>query len=236
MALSDFLARFSVVEELIKHREAFFKSLMEGKKLRAYFINSNVAIIVFAAVYGATMGVSPGGLQVFYDAVKVPILLLISLYVTVPSYYVLSSLFGGGSSFSQMVILLLASLTVMSTVLLALVPINLFFILTTANATQSAYAFLVILNVVMFALAGLFALAFLLSGFMTMYPGIGWAPAFLVGSIIFMLVGTQLAWVLRPYFHSYPQFIRPVESNFYIAMIELVIRFVRSLFGFRGID
>ena len=229
MSLSTFLARFSVVEEFIKRREEFFKNLMEEKGLKAYFVNSNLAIIVFSGVYGATMGVYPGGLQVFYDALKVPMLLLISLYITVPSYYVLSSLFGGKHSFSQMVILLLSSLTVMSAVLLALVPLNLFFILTTANATYSSYAFLVILNVAIFTIAGLFALVYLLRGFATMYPGIGWTPAFFVGSIIFMFVGTQLSWVLRPYFHYYPQFVRPVEKNFYIAMIELIFRFLRGV-------
>ncbi|MDH5267068.1 MAG: hypothetical protein OEW62_05235, partial [Candidatus Bathyarchaeota archaeon] len=180
--------------------------------------------------YGATMGVYPSGLQVFYDPVKIPMLLLISLYITVPSYYVLSSLFGGKHSFSQMVILLLSSVMVMSIVLLALVPLNLFFILATANVTYSTYAFLVILNVAIFALAGLFALVYLLRGFATMYPGIGWTPAFFVGSIIFMFVGTQLSWVLRPYFHYYPQFVRPVEKNFYIAMIELIFRFLRGVY------
>jgi hypothetical protein len=229
VSLSNFLARFSVVEEFIKRREEFFKNLMEEKGLKAYFVNSNLAIIVFSGVYGATMGVYPGGLQVFYDAVKVPMLLLFSLYITVPSYYVLSSLFGGKHSFSQIVILLLSSLTVMSTVLLALVPLNLFFILTTANATYSSYAFLVILNVAIFTIAGFFALVYLLRGFATMYPGIGWTPAFFVGSIIFMFVGTQLSWVLRPYFHYYPQFVRPVEKNFYIAMIELIFRFLRGV-------
>jgi hypothetical protein len=229
VSLSNFLARFSVVEEFIKRREEFFKNLIEEKGLKAYFVNSNLAIIVFSGVYGATMGVYPGGLQVFYDAVKVPMLLLFSLYITVPSYYVLSSLFGGKHSFSQIVILLLSSLTVMSTVLLALVPLNLFFILTTANATYSSYAFLVILNVAIFTIAGFFALVYLLRGFATMYPGIGWTPAFFVGSIIFMFVGTQLSWVLRPYFHYYPQFVRPVEKNFYIAMIELIFRFLRGV-------
>ena len=82
---------------------------------------------------------------------------------------------------------------------------------------------------VIFTLAGLFTLAYLLSGFMKMYPGIGWAIAFFVGSIIFMFVGTQLAWVLRPYFHYYPQFVRPVEKNFYIAMIEMIIRLLRGV-------
>jgi hypothetical protein len=111
--------------------------LMEEKRLKAYFVNSNPAIIVFSAVYGATMGVYPGGVQIFYDAVKIPMLLLISSYLTAPSYYVLSSLFGGRRSFSQLLILLLSRLTIMSTILLALVTINLFFIFTSANATYS---------------------------------------------------------------------------------------------------
>jgi len=64
---------------------------------------------------------------------------------------------------------------------------------------------------------------------MTLCPGIGWTPAFFVGSIIFMFVGTQLAWVLRPYFHYYPQFVRPFEKNFYVAMIELIIRLLRGM-------
>ncbi|UCE28657.1 MAG: hypothetical protein JSV85_05105 [Candidatus Bathyarchaeota archaeon] len=229
MSRSNFLARFSVVEEFIKRRKEFFENLVEEKELKTYFVNSNLTIIVFSAVYGATMGVYPGGPQVLYDAAKIPMLLLFSLYITAPSFYVLSSLFGGKYSFSQVMILLLSSLTVMSTVLLALVPLNLFFILTTANTTYSTYAFLVILNVAIFALAGFFALEFLLRGFVTIYPGMSWIPAFFVGSIIFILVGTQLAWVLRPYFHYYPQFVRPVENNFYIAMVELIFRLIRGI-------
>jgi hypothetical protein len=83
--------------------------------------------------------------------------------------------------------------------------------------------------VAIFTIAGFFALVYLLRGFATMYPGIGWTPAFFVGSIIFMFVGTQLSWVLRPYFHYYPQFVRPVEKNFYIAMIELIFKFLRGV-------
>ncbi|UCG45731.1 MAG: hypothetical protein JSV58_02855 [Candidatus Bathyarchaeota archaeon] len=230
MSEPSLLARFSVINKFIKHRDDFITNLIKQRNLKDYFINSNLAIITFSAVYGATMGIYPGGIQVLYSALKIPMLLLIALYVTAPSYYVMSSLFGGRHSFSQMVILLLSSLTVMSTVLLALVPINLFFILTTANSTYSSYAFLVILNVIIFALAGLFALVYLLRGFLSMYPGISWTAAFFVGSIIFMFVGTQLAWVLRPYFHYYPQFIRPIEKNFYVAMVELVFNL------FRGID
>ena len=222
MSQLRFLRAPTVVEEFIKRRDEFFKNLMEEKQLSAYFVNSNLAVAIFSAVYGATMGFYAGGLQIVYDAIKIPLLLLISVYITVPSYYVLSSLLGGKISFRQMVVLLLSGLTVMSVVLVALVPVNLFFIFTTANATYTTYAFLVLLNTVIFALAGLFALAFLLKGFSTVYSGSEWIFAFLVGSVIFMFVGTQLAWVLRPYFHYYPGFIRPLEKNFYVALIELI--------------
>jgi len=42
-----------------------------------------------------------------------------------------------------------------------------------------------------------------------------------------MFVGTQLAWVVRPYFNYYEAFIRPPKKNFYVAMIELVVRLLR---------
>ena len=174
------------------------------------------------------MELHPGGLQILYDAIKIPMLLLISLYITAPSFYVLTSILGGRRSLSQVVVLLLSSLTVMSVILLALIPVNLFFLLTTANATYSTYAFIVLLNVLIFALAGFFALVHLLRGFMALYPGGAWVLSFLIGGFIFIFVGTQLAWVLRPYFHYYEGFIRPPEKNFYVAMIELIFRLLRG--------
>jgi hypothetical protein len=219
---------FSVVEEYLKRRQEFIGNLIEERHLKAYFINSNVTVIVLSAVYGAIMGLYAGGLQILYDAVKIPMLLLISLYITAPSFYVLTSLLGGRRSFSQVVVLLLSGLTVMSTILIALIPVNLFFLLTTANSTYSAYAFLVLLNVLIFAIAGFFALVYLLRGFMALYPSGEWILSFLIGGFIFIFVGTQLAWVLRPYFHYYEAFIRPPERNFYVAIIELIFKAFRG--------
>jgi len=225
-----FLEIFSVVEEFVKRRDEFLKNLMDEKELKRYFVNSNLAIVVLTVIYGATMGTYPGGLQILYDAVKIPMLLLISLYLTAPSYYVLCSILGGKRTVLQMVVLLLSGFTVMSTVLLALVPVNLFFILTTADTTFTSYAFVVLLNIGIFSLAGFFALAHLVIGFKKMYQEANWTPAFLAGSLILMFVGTQLAWILRPYFHYDPQFIRPVERNFYIALIELIVRLLRGIY------
>jgi len=228
MSRQRVLQVFSVIEEYLKRRQEFISNLIEGRQLKDYFINSNVSIIVLSAVYGAIMGLYPSGLQILYDAVKIPMLLLISLYITVPSFYVLTSLLGGRRSFSQVVVLMLSSVTVMSTILLALVPVNLFFILTTPNATSSTEAFIILLNVLIFALAGIFALIYLLRGFMALYPGGEWILSFLIGSFIFVFVGTQLAWVLRPYFHYHGYFISPPEKNFYIAIIDLIFKALRG--------
>jgi len=104
----------------------------------------------------------------------------------------------------------------------------LFFLLTTANASSSTEAFLILLNVLIFALAGFFALVYWLRGFMALYSGGEWILYFLIGSFIFIFVGTQLAWVLRPYFHYRGYFIGPPEKNFYIAVIELIFRMLRG--------
>jgi len=220
------LKAFSVVEEFIKRRDGFLKNLTEETNLKNYFVNSTFAILVFSAVYGATMGIYSGGLQIVYSAIKIPILLLVSFYLTVPSYYVLSLLLGGKGTLGQTVVLLLSSFTIMSAVLIALVPVNLFFIITTTKSSTT-YAFTVLLNIAIFALGGFFTLAYFIKGAETLYrePSENWKPAFLLGSIILMFVGTQLAWVLRPYFNYYPSFIRPLESNFYTAVIELSLQF-----------
>src|SRR5207244_7953439 len=116
--------------------------------------NANRCTILFAAIYGATMGALPGGLQILYNVIKIPLLLLISLYVALPTYYVLDAFSGGDISLRQTAAVILSSFSIMSIVLLAFVPVNLFFILTTPGQGFQTYAFIVLLNVGIFAIAG----------------------------------------------------------------------------------
>jgi hypothetical protein len=217
------LRAFSIVDELIKRRDEFYQNLVEGKGFKNYFIGSTLSILLFSFLYGLTMGFYSGGLQIVYSAIKIPILLLVSLYLVLPTYYLLYSLLGGKRSLNQTVILLLSSITIMATVLIALLPVNLFFIITAVKSSLT-YAFTVLLNITIFALGGVFALHYFIKGAKKLYqdPGENWKPAFLLGSLVLIFVGTQMAWVLRPYFNYFPQFIRPLESNFYTAVSELI--------------
>lgn len=249
------------VETVLKNRRQLFANIHDKRNLTDYFIDFQIAIFLFAFIYGASMGFFSGlGIQVFYSALKIPLLLFLTLYICIPTFYVLDSLSGGALSFRQMLTILLAGFTIMATILVAFLPVTAFFLLTTSD-----YSFIVLLTLAVFALGGMGAIIYFLQGYFTIYrletePGpqitdSGKCPqcrrkikedqAFcpscgtrimydadkgfrasslpiLIGVLVLIFVGTQLAWILRPYFHFYPFFIRPLGGNFYLAMLELI--------------
>ncbi len=163
-----------VAEDLLRRRKDVFASIKGGQNLNRFLLNANLCTIFFAAIYGATMGALPGGLQILYNIIKIPLLLLISLYVALPTYYVLDAFSGGDVSLRQTASVLVSSFAIMSIVLLAFVPVNLFFILTTPGQGFSTYSFIVLLNVGIFTIAGAAGLTYQFSGMEsihTRWPG-----------------------------------------------------------------
>ena len=92
-----------------------------------------------------------------YSAAKVPMLFFLTLIVTFPSLYVFNALVGSRLSFRTVLRLLVAALGVMLAVLASFGTIVVFFSLCTTS-----YPFMVLLNVAMFAVAGLLGMGFLL--------------------------------------------------------------------------
>jgi hypothetical protein len=129
-----------------------------------------VTIILLGAIYGVCMGSysllkeipptisDPNGryLQLLATTIKVPALFYLTLLVTFPSLYVFNALVGSRLSVTNVLRLLIASLAVNLAVLASLGPIVLFFSLTTTS-----YSFVVLLNVIVFSLAGVLGLGFL---------------------------------------------------------------------------
>jgi hypothetical protein len=216
---------FETLSIFIRDRETVYENIKDEKNLKSYATVATVSTIVFGALYGTVMGVYAGGIQILFDAIKIPMLLLIALYVSLPTYYVLNSILGGELSLRQMAVLFMVSVTVMAIMMIAFLPVTLFFTLTTPERTFATYAFTVLLNVLFFALAGLTAVSYLLNGFSRIHgENKRWVLAMMIGSLVLAFVGTQLAWVLRPYFHVSLVFLAPPSGNFYIALFELIAR------------
>ncbi|HYH96112.1 hypothetical protein [Hyalangium sp.] len=120
--------------------------------------------ILLGSIAGICMGVfsltgsgSQAPVQILASALKVPALFFLTLVVTFPSLYVFNALIGSRLGLISVLKLLIAAIGIMLTVLASLGPIVAFFALTTTS-----YAFMKLLNVAVFTVAGLLGAGFLL--------------------------------------------------------------------------
>lgn len=122
-----------------------------------------VIVLVLGVFYGACMGcfnIATGNgasMQILSSAIKVPMLFLLTLTVTFPSLYVFNALVGSRLSLINMARLIMAAIGVMLAVLAGFGTIVAFF-----NFTTTSYPFILLLNVIVFAVAGMLGLSFLL--------------------------------------------------------------------------
>ena len=97
-----------------------------------------------------------GWKQMIATTVKVPMLLFLTLLVTFPSLYVFNALVGSRLTIRSVLRLLVAALGVMIAVLASFGTIVAFF-----SASTTSYPFMVVLNVLVFAVSGILGLMFL---------------------------------------------------------------------------
>lgn len=123
-----------------------------------------IVLIILGLLYGLCMGlfsvIASGGrnyAQLAATTFKVPALFFLTLLVTFPSLYVFNALVGSRLTVSSVLRLLIAALGVMLAVLASLGTIVAFF-----SVSTSSYSFMILLNVVVFAISGFLGLLFLL--------------------------------------------------------------------------
>jgi hypothetical protein len=121
-------------------------------------------LAILAMAYGACMGCyalfkggGPTPEQFVAAIIKLPMLFVLTLIVTFPSLYVFNALVGSRLTVGATLRLLVASLAVMVAVLASLGPIVAFF-----SVSTTSYGFMVLLNVLVFAVSGGLGMAFLL--------------------------------------------------------------------------
>lgn len=141
---------------------------MRESQIRIPVLGISGTIVALAMCYGLCMGAyalihgfendlyQRAFAQTFASIVKVPLLYVLTLVVTFPSLYVFNALVGSQLRVMSVLKLLIASLGVNLAVLASMGPILAFFSASTPN-----YSFIVLLNVVLFSIAGILGLSFL---------------------------------------------------------------------------
>jgi len=212
----------TVIEEVLRDRQRFFGEIREGvglgEKSRALLVSG----IAFLALYGAVMGSSHSIWQALSSAVKLPILFLATLAVCAPTLYFFNVIFGSNQTLSQSVVLILTAIAVTAVLLLSFAPIVLFFLLTTGH-----YQFFKLLNVGVFTISGIVGVIFLSQGMRAVSGdrkegrkarrNLLW-----LWIITYAFVGTQMAWILRPFVGSPTmkfEVFRQLGGNFYANVL-----------------
>jgi hypothetical protein len=139
-------------------------SALREQSLRIPMAGLALLILALALLYGFCMGMYPGcriddpsWQRWLACTLKIPALFFLTLCVTFPSLYVVNALVGSRLHLLAVLQLLIAALAVNLAVLASAGPIVAFFSFSTTNCP-----FMVLLNVLVFAISGLLGMSFLL--------------------------------------------------------------------------
>lgn len=173
--------------------------------------------------YGGVMGAfggRPG--QVALSAVKVPLLLLATLLLSLPSYFVLNTLVGVRSDFATAWRAVVASQAGLTIILVSLAPLTAFWYASSAN-----YRAALLFNALMFATASGGAQAILRRAYR---PLIARAPRhrwmLRTWIILYAFVGIQMGWNLRPFVGSPDEPVRFFRAGAWENAYVIVARMI----------
>jgi hypothetical protein len=181
----------------------------------------------YGAVMGGFGGVSGERLwQVVFSAVKVPLLLLVTFALSLPSFFVLNTLLGVRADFARALRALVATQAALTVVLLSLAPYT-----TVWYVSSAHYEAAILFNGLMFGVAS-FAGQWLLRGYYRPLIARNARHRVLlrVWLVIYVFVGVQMGWVLRPFIGQPDlpvQFFREEAwGNAYVTVARMVWRLV----------
>lgn len=214
---------FAVLIELLRERQIFLEEIRQGVRLQSKIISLLVCSSLFIAMYGGIIGAYHSWMQALSSAVKLPALYLITLLICLPTLFFANIIFGSKRTFGQYFALVLTAVSVTSVLLFSFAPVTLFFLMTTNN-----YQFLILLNVIIFALTGFIGVSSLYNATHVVLEQEDQGSKTrnkIIQAWLFLyaFVGSQLGWTLRPFFgapDSVFQLFREREGNFYLSLLQ----------------
>lgn len=198
------MASFEILMQLLRDRVAFLLEIENQKNLDKKIVALLFCSSIFIALYGAIIGSTSGGLQMLSSAFKLPALYLLTLLICLPTLYFLDIIFGSKRTFNQYLVLLMASMAIISVMLFGFAPVTIFF-----RLSINDYNFFRLLNIVVLSLTGVIGIKFFYSSMKSLIKKEGDSSNNsnrykLITAWLFLygFVGSQLGWTLRPFFSS----------------------------------
>jgi hypothetical protein len=184
-------------------------------------------VVACGLAYGGVMGGFGGfggdrAWMVAFAAIKVPLLLVATLGLSLPSFFVINSLLGVRGDFAAAVRAVVASQAGLAIVLVALAPLTILW-----YASSADYQAAILFNAAMFAVASVAAQTLLRRSYRHLIvrdPRHRWPLRAWI--VIYAFVGIQLGWSLRPFIGDPAQparfFRGDVSENAYVVVARMI--------------
>lgn len=208
------------IERLLRNPLALVDDDSRDAGARARFLV--FVILIAGAAFGGVLGLGRGGIQVVFAAIKLPLAMLLTAAVCAPCLTAFNYAFERPHNLRRDVLVVLSVLAIGSLVIAAMIPVVLL-----GLAYRAGYHLQILIAVGCCLLGGAVALR-------NLERGLGTQPQRGIVAIatitVFMLVGGQMAWSLRPFVVRPKSPIvgfRSLESSF----VESVVTSTRSSMG-----
>lgn len=201
-------------------------------------------LLICGPVYGVAMGsfgyaIGTRSLleqlpQLFYSAIKVPLLLAITVIISLPSFFVINTLLGLRDDFGAALRSIISAQAGLTIILVSFFPLTLF-VYSGLSDTSANHSLAVLFNAGMFGLASV-ASQLLLAHYYRPLLARDRRHRLTIRMWIFLyaFVGIQAGYTMRPFIggtNAPPEFLREDSfKNAYVAVLNMVREVIESLF------
>ncbi|MFC2131845.1 hypothetical protein ACFLSQ_10460, partial [Bacteroidota bacterium] len=205
-----------------KNKNEYIKQLSREDSSWELIIQFCLLIVFLLFVYGVVIGSYHGFSQAISAGIKLFVLFLLSIIICFPTFYVIQTIIGSRIKLKNLISIIMSGALLASWILVAFIPIVIFFMLTGDN-----YYFLQLLHIAIMGFSSFFGMRLVLEALKfnceseNIYPKTG-VTIFRIWIFIFLFVSIQLGWNLRPFLgdkNASFQVFREYEGNFYAALM-----------------
>ena len=194
-----------IAAAVLRDRGALAARILDGGGLGRIIRDLALLIVVCAAAYGAVLGMWHGARLAAYDAVKLPLVLLVTATVTVGFSWIIAVASSVRLRFDQVAALTFLGLGTASVLLVSLAPVAWFFTICApapSAATRAAHNGLYLMHTGFVAACGLAGTRTLWNAMRRLGPPRTMRSVYVLWVLSYALAGGQVAWALRPFVGS----------------------------------
>jgi hypothetical protein len=218
---------FQAIDDFLRGRGVFAPEAPLARRMRWLVVLVITCGPLYGAVMGTFSGLTPGRFhQLLYSSVKVPLLLLTTFLLCLPSFFVINTIAGLREDFGRVLRAVIGTQSCVTVVLASLAPLTVVWYLSSAD-----YQLALLFNALMFGVASVAAQVVVRRYYGPLIRRSSRHRQLLhLWFLLYAFVGIQMAWVLRPFIGD-PDlpvafFRSEAWGNAYVVVATLVVHAV----------